>query len=283
MRIGSREQKGMTIQMANYRLLLQYDGTRYSGWQKQGNTDNTIQGRLEKIFTQMLGEPAEVIGSGRTDAGVHACGQVANVRGTARDAKGHPLTTLQIRDQLNNALPMDIRVLEVTEAPPRFHARLNVAGKHYRYVVDCGAVAHVFERRYVARIPGEYDLEEMRKAADALQGTHDFKCFCENKHMKKSTVRSIQRIDLSMQDGLLSMDFYGNGFLYHMVRILAGTLLEVGSGKRSAQSVDAALKALSRPTAGFTAPAQGLSLVEVFYDSINIEQSVDVYNIPDIF
>lgn len=251
--------------MKNYKLILQYDGTRYSGWQKQGNTDNTIQGKLETIASRLTGTPTDVNGSGRTDAGVHALRQTANFRGEIPARNGHLLTEDEIRDYFNQALPMDIRVLDVAEAAPRFHARLNARQKHYRYTIDNGTVASVFDRRYVARIPAFYDIPAMERAAEYLVGEHDFNSFCENKHMKKSTVRIIHEIRLSEENGLIHIDFFGNGFLYHMVRILAGTLMEVGNGSRSPEDIPAILEAKSRPAAGFTAPAQGLFLVEVKY------------------
>ena len=252
--------------MNNYKLLLQYDGTRYSGWQKQGNTDNTIQAKLETIARKLTGTPTDVNGSGRTDAGVHALGQVANFRSEKIFAD-----TDYVRDYFNHALPMDIRVISAEEAPVRFHARLNAKEKHYRYVIDNAVVPNVFERRYAARIPAEYeprisyDMEKMRKAATYLMGEHDFKSFCDNRHMKKSTVRTIRDIRIANDNDRITLDFYGNGFLYHMVRILTGTLLEVGSGKRSAGDIPRILQSLDRREAGFTAPAQGLFLVEVKY------------------
>lgn len=252
--------------MNNYKLLLQYDGTRYSGWQKQGNTDNTIQAKLETIARKLTGTPTDVNGSGRTDAGVHALGQVANFRSEKIFAD-----TDYVRDYFNHALPMDIRVISAEEAPVRFHARLNAKEKHYRYVIDNAVVPNVFERRYAARIPAEYeprisyDIAEMKKAAAYLTGEHDFKSFCDNRHMKKSTVRTIRDIRIANDNDRITLDFYGNGFLYHMVRILTGTLLEVGSGKRSAGDIPRILQSLDRREAGFTAPAQGLFLVEVKY------------------
>ncbi len=252
--------------MNNYKLILQYDGTRYSGWQKQGNTDNTIQAKLETIARKLTGTPTDVNGSGRTDAGVHALGQVANFRSEKIFAD-----TDYVRDYFNHALPMDIRVISAEEAPVRFHARLNAKEKHYRYVIDNAVVPNVFERRYAARIPAEYeprisyDIAEMKKAAAYLTGEHDFKSFCDNRHMKKSTVRTIRDIRIANDNDRITLDFYGNGFLYHMVRILTGTLLEVGSGKRSAGDIPRILQSLDRREAGFTAPAQGLFLVEVKY------------------
>lgn len=252
--------------MNNYKLILQYDGTRYSGWQKQGNTDNTIQAKLETIAGKLTGTPTDVNGSGRTDAGVHALGQVANFR-----CEKSLADTNYIRDYFNHALPMDIRVISVEEAPARFHARLNAKEKHYRYVIDNAAVPDVFDRRYAARIPAghepriSYDMEKMRKAATYLMGEHDFKSFCDNRHMKKSTVRTIRDIRIANDNDRITLDFYGNGFLYDMVRILTGTLLEAGSGQRSARDIPRILQALDRREAGFTAPALGLFLVEVMY------------------
>ena len=166
---------------------------------------------------------------------------------------------------------MDIRVISVEEAPTRFHARLNAKEKHSRYVIDNAIVPNVFERRYAARIPSgheariPYDIKEMKKAAAYLTGEHDFKSFCDNRHMKKSTVRTIRDIRIANDNDRITLDFYGNGFLYHMVRILTGTLLEVGSGQRSAENIPRILQSLDRREAGFTAPAPGLFLVEVMY------------------
>lgn len=213
--------------MNNYRITLQYDGSRYSGWQKQGNTTNTIQGKLESVLSKMTGSDIEVHGSGRTDAGVHALNQVANFKCRTN------LNCREIQEYLNTYLPIDIRVLDVTEAAPRFHSRLNATKKHYRYIIDTNEIQDVFTRKYQTHFPVSYDIEAMKKAAAYLVGEHDFKSFCDNKRMKKSTVRTIEAIDFSVENGILTIDFTGNGFLYHMVRILTGTLLEVGEGKES--------------------------------------------------
>lgn len=245
--------------MKNYQMILQYDGTRYSGWQKQGNTSNTIQGKLENVLSKMTDSDIEIHGSGRTDAGVHALAQVANFKcNTSKNCN-------QIQDYLNEYLPLDIRVLSVKEASLRFHARLNASCKHYRYVINTNSVADVFSRKYMTHLPYSYDIDAMKKAAGLLLGEHDFKSFCENKHMKKSTVRTIHSITFSLENGILSIDFTGNGFLYHMVRILVGTLLEIGEGKRMPDDITSILLEKNRPAAGFTAPPQGLYLVEVFY------------------
>lgn len=245
--------------MKNYQITLQYDGTRYSGWQKQGNTANTIQGRLENVLSKMTGDDIELHGSGRTDAGVHALAQTANFKCcTTKSCK-------DIQAYLNEYLPLDIRILSVQEAAPRFHARLNASRKHYRYIINTNPVADVFSRKYITHLPYSYNISAMKKAAAYLLGEHDFKSFCENRHIKKSTVRTIDSITFSLKDGILSIDFIGNGFLYHMVRILTGTLLEIGSGKKAPEDIKTILRAKNRPAAGFTAPPQGLYLVEVFY------------------
>lgn len=257
--------------MKNYKLTLQYDGTKYSGWQKQGNTDNTIQGRIENVLVHMLADERhtdiksidmseyEIHGSGRTDAGVHAYGQIANFKADTTKS------IYDIQNYLNTYLPLDIRVTQISETAPRFHSRLNACEKHYRYTIDNKEVSDVFMRKYMTRLKADYDLNAMKKAAELLTGTHDFKSFCDNKRIKKSTVRTINKIDIKDTDGIITFDFYGDGFLYHMVRILTGTLIEIGTGKRKPDDIPEIIKSKSRADAGFTAPPQGLALVEVRY------------------
>lgn len=243
----------------NYKLVLQYDGTKLNGWQKQGNTDNTIQGKLEAILEKMYGEYVEIHGSGRTDAGVHALGQVANFHASEQ------FSTEEIQDTLNEYLSKDIRVLDVETVDERFHARLTASGKTYEYRIDNGKVANVFQRKYTMREGNPLDLTAMKNAAVYLLGTHDFKTFCANKKMKKSTVRTITAVEIKENEGIVSIRYTGNGFLYNMVRILTGTLIEVGRGKRAPEDVKEIINAQDRGAAGFTAPAQGLFLVEVDY------------------
>ena len=277
--------------MNNYKLTIQYDGTRYSGWQKQGNTADTIQGKIETVLQKWLKEDIEIHGSGRTDAGVHALCQVANFKTSAA------LSCPQIMTALNQYLPQDVRITSVTQVDPRFHARLNAKQKHYRYQIDNGSAAEVFERKYITRFadtdyfyklcrqtghlsatfgdssvntdisrPSErnnvasnntmppqiiYDLEAMQKAAALLCGEHDF--------------RTITNLTIRNENNKMILDFYGNGFLYHMVRILTGTLLEVGIGLKSPEDIPAILQAQKREAAGFTAPPQGLFLMNVTY------------------
>ena len=243
----------------NYKLLLQYDGTRYDGWQKQGNTANTIQGRLEAVLSALAGEAVAVHGAGRTDAGVHALGQVASVRLPL------DLPAEELRRRLNAALPEDIAVADVRPAGERFHARLNAVGKTYRYAVRLGDVPDVFCRKYQFRVAEPLDLAAMERAAALLTGRQAYRSFCSTRKMKKSTVRTVDAIRLERRGCDLTFTFHGDGFLYHMVRILVGTLLEVGRGEREAGDMPAVLAARDRSAAGFTAPPQGLTLVSVDY------------------
>ena len=245
--------------MRNFRIVLQYEGTKYQGWQKQERTENTIQGKLEKILSKMVGEPVEIHGAGRTDAGVHAKGQVANFKAKT------DMTESQIMQYLNQYLPEDIAVISVKEAGERFHARLNAAGKIYQYRILNSEITNVFERRYTHKEVVDLDITKMRKAAEVLVGTHDFKAFTSTKKSKKSTVRTIESISIEKVGDEIQITYKGDGFLYHMVRILSGTLIEVGKNERSVKSVEEALKSLIRENAGFMAPAKGLTLIEVLY------------------
>lgn len=246
--------------MKNYKVILAYDGSRYNGWQKQGNTENTIQERLERILGEICGGEIEVHGSGRTDAGTHATGQVIHFHADWRgSAEG-------LLDALNERLPEDLAGLSIAEMPPRFHSRLSAKGKHYSYTIWKSKRPPVFWRKYVFWCREGLDIAAMREAAEAFCGTHDFKSFCANKRMKKSTVREITHIDFEETADRLTLHFYGNGFLYQMVRILTGTLIEVGEGKRKPQEMAAILQAKNREAAGFTAPSRGLCLCEVFYE-----------------
>ena len=245
--------------MRNIRLLIQYEGTRYQGWQRQEASENTIQGRLERLLGQMCQETIELSGSGRTDAGVHAKGQVANFRTNSR------MTEEEMLHYINSYLPQDIAVLEVKEASERFHSRLNAVGKCYHYQVWNSEIPNVFLRRTALEVTDPLDVEAMRKAASYLLGEHDFQAFTSARKSKKSTVRRIDNIEIQQEGELLTFSFQGNGFLYHMVRILMGTLLEVGEGKRTPQSVLDILKSGKRENAGALVPAKGLCLEAVYY------------------
>jgi len=243
----------------NYKLTIQYDGSRFNGWQKQGNTENTIQGRVEAVLSRYAGNAVEVHGAGRTDAGVHAEGQIASVHLPVDAPAG------EVMDYLNRYLPEDIAVIACEQAPERFHARLNAVGKVYRYTIRTGSVPDVFRRKYVYRVEDTPDIAAMRCAAELLCGTHDFRAFCSNKRYKKSTVRTLHSIEIHADGADVTLTFHGSGFLYNMVRILTGTLLEVGAGERSAEEMPEILASLDRSRAGKTAPAQGLCLVKVEY------------------
>ena len=244
--------------MRNIRLDICYDGTRYRGWQRLANTDQTIQGKLETALSRILGENIEISGSGRTDAGVHAKGQVANFHTQSG------MSCPEILEQLRKYLPEDIGILGVKDCADRFHARLNAKEKTYCYRIWNSESPCVFDRRYVYQLPEKLDLDAMEKAANHLLGEHDFSAFCGNPKMKKSTVRFIRSIELRRCGEELRIYYTGNGFLQNMVRILTGTLIEVGRGERSAESIPE-LFGLKRSEAGFLAPAQGLCLEEVFY------------------
>ncbi len=246
--------------MPNYMLTLSYEGTRYRGWQKQGNTGSTVQDKLETALSRLLEEPVEVAGCGRTDAGVHARAQVCSFRTT----KG--LNPAQILHRLRQVLPEDIGALSLEEAPPRFHARLSCTGKTYCYRIRTSETPDVFSRRWVLPCPGKLDVEAMRQAAETLCGKHDFSSFCSLKNMKKSAVRELRQIAFEHTPEELRLYFTGDGFLYNMVRILAGTLIEVGLGQREPESMAAILETRDRAMAGPTAPALGLTLWEVYYE-----------------
>lgn len=243
----------------NVKLTIQYDGTRYDGWQRQGNTDNTLQGRLEGVLSRMMGKPVEIQGAGRTDAGVHARGQVASVH----LPEGY--TPQEVQNYLNRYLPEDVAVVEVVEVGERFHARLSATGKEYRYHIRMGSVPNVFARKYQYRVEEPLDIPAMERAAGYLTGKHDFRSFCGNRRFKKSTVREVFHIGVEVCGSDLTLIYRGDGFLYNMVRILTGTLLEVGLGQRTPESMVDILEAKERTAAGKTAPAQGLVLQEVYY------------------
>ena len=244
--------------MRNIRLDICYDGTRYNGWQRQTSHDNTIQGKIETALSRILGEPVEISASGRTDTGVHARGQVANF---------HTDSTVVCDDllsELRKYLPEDIGIYSCREVSPRFHARLNALEKTYQYRLWNSCAPCVFDRRFVAVMEERLDVELMNEAAQLFLGTHDFSAFCANKKMKKSTVRTIKSFTVERVGEEVQFTVTGNGFLHNMVRILVGTLVEVGRGEREMDSIPA-LFGGKREQAGFLAPGKGLCLMEVQY------------------
>lgn len=252
--------------MINYKIRIQYDGTRYKGWQRQKSTDQTIQGKIEAILQKQFKREIEIDGSGRTDAGVHAKGQVANFRLHEAEADVFERNPEAITALLNTYLPEDIAVVETRVASERFHSRLNAVEKTYMYRIWNSNVPNVFERKYMHQMVEVLDIEAMEHAAEQLLGTHDFAAFCGNAKMKKSTVRTIYEIRIERIGDEVRLIYRGNGFLQNMVRILTGTLIEVGLGKRAGDSMKALLDSKTRSEAGEMMPACGLTLVEVKYD-----------------
>ena len=244
--------------MRNVRLDICYDGTRYRGWQRLANNDNTIQAKLEKALSRILGEPIEISGSGRTDAGTHAYCQVANFHCNST------MPAEEILNQLRMYLPEDIGIYSCKNVSPRFHARLNAKTKTYRYRVWHSVNPCVFERRFVYICPADYDVEAMKLASRDYLGEHDFSAFCANKNMKKSTVRYIEKFEIYQTENELEFVVTGNGFLHHMVRIMVGTLLEIGRGVRDPRCIPS-LYGAERSQAGELIPSCGLCLMEVTY------------------
>ncbi len=244
--------------MRNVRLDICYDGSRYRGWQRLSSTDNTIQQKLETALSRILDEPIELTASGRTDAGTHAIGQVANFH------CNNGMTCDEILSQLRRYLPEDIGIYSCRNVSERFHARLNAKTKTYRYRVWNTEKPCVFERKYVYVDPRAVDISKIRQAAELFLGQHDFSAFCANKNMKKSTVRYIHCLNIEKSGDELVFTVTGNGFLHHMVRIIVGTLLEVGRGERTADSIQD-LFGGKRSEAGELIPACGLCLMEVIY------------------
>ena len=244
--------------MRNLRLDICYDGTRYRGWQRLSGESNTIQGKIETALSRILGETIEISGSGRTDAGVHARGQVANFHCESNMPAG------EILSQLRKYLPEDIGIIGCKDCSERFHARLNAKEKTYRYRIWNSQMPCVFDRRYVTAMPENLDVDAMQAAARHFLGEHDFAAFCGNPRFKKSTVRYIRSLEVERVSEEIRITVTGNGFLHNMVRIMVGTLVEVGWGERQADSVPE-LFGGKRAEAGFLVPPQGLCLMEVYY------------------
>ncbi len=247
----------------NFKMIVSYDGTRYFGWEHQQETDLTIQGRLETVLTRMVerdpDQPVTVIGAGRTDAGVHARAMTCNVLlDTDMDEE-------EIQAYMNRYLPEDISVNDVKVCADRFHSRFKARGKTYRYTCWFGNSKPVFDRRYVYVLDRAPDLEKMREAAEYLTGMHDYRSFCGNSKMKKSTVRVVDVIRIEESGSYIRFYFHGNGFLQHMVRIMVGTLLQAGLGEIEPGQMADIIEGKNRSLAGPTAPARGLCLMKVDY------------------
>lgn len=244
--------------MRNIRLDICYEGTRYRGWQRLPGQDNTIQGKLETVLSRILGEPIEISGSGRTDAGTHAMHQVANFHCNSN------MPVDEILSQLRKYLPEDIGIYSCKNVSPRFHARLNAKTKTYCYRVWNSTFPCVFARKFVYVHTPDLNLDLMQRAANFYLGKHDFSAFCANKNMKKSTVRYIESFEIKRDGNEILFTVTGNGFLHHMVRIMVGTLLEVGRGERHPETIPQLFGA-PRAESGELIPAYGLCLMEVTY------------------
>ena len=245
--------------MKNFRLTIAYDGSRYNGWQRQGNTDDTVQEKLETVLSGIFGHKIEINGSGRTDAGTHALAQVASFKADTE------MPPERLMEEINRYLPKDIAVTDVRLAEERFHARLNAKGKVYLYRIWTEGYPNVFERKYMYELGKKLNTAEMERAALLMCRTGDYIGYSSLKKSKKSTIRTVHSIGIEDTGKEVRLTFRGNGFLYNMVRIMAGTLVEVGLGKRSAESVILPFETLDRGDAGETLPAKGLTLVEVEY------------------
>ncbi|MBS4220997.1 tRNA pseudouridine(38-40) synthase TruA [Bacillus sp. FJAT-49711] len=245
--------------MQRYKGIIAYDGSGFSGFQIQPN-GRTVQGELEKSLAKMhKGKEVSVVASGRTDAGVHARGQVV-----------HFDSSLQLSSErwvraLNGLLPSDISFMEVVAAPSSFHARFDASGKQYKYIVYTSSVRDPFKLHYAAFHPYRLDMSKVKKAAEFLVGTHDYTSFCSAKTNMDNKVRTVSSIEIEQNAEEIVFTFTGNGFLYNMVRIIVGTLLAVGAGKIDLDRVPVILAGRDRILAGKTAPAEGLYLWEVYY------------------
>lgn len=245
--------------MRNIKLVIRYDGTEYSGWQRQPDC-RTVQQVVEEAIGRLTGVESVTNASGRTDAGVHALGQVVHFLTASR----HPHDVFV--KALNAFLPHDVRVLEACEMPQAFHSTLDARAKLYRYVIDNAPIADPFQRRYSWHVFHRLDIEAMNQAAAALRGRHDFHSFETHWPNRTSSVRTITHLAVSRMGSFVWVDVEADGFLYNMVRAIAGTLVLVGTGRRPPSWVAQALAAEDRAEAGPTAPPQGLFLVRVRYD-----------------
>ncbi|MFZ5986588.1 MAG: tRNA pseudouridine(38-40) synthase TruA [Bacillota bacterium] len=245
--------------MRNLKMTIQYDGSKYKGWQKLGDTDKTIQGKIEKVIKEMTKEEIEVIGSGRTDAGVHALKQVANFHTRSN------MTVEEMLDYFYRYLPEDILVTDIEEVDGLFHSRYHARGKKYLYRIWNARFHNPFLRKFAFHVPEALDIDLMKKASGYLIGEHDFSSFTSLKSKKKSKVRELYSIGISRENEQIELMFYGNGFLYNMVRIITGTLIEVGLGKLDAGEVREILSRKDRSCAGPTVPPNGLILYDVEY------------------
>ncbi len=245
--------------MRNIKIALQYEGTRYLGWQRLKDEDNTIQGKVEDLLAKMTEEEVQLIGCSRTDKGVHSKSLIANFHTKSK------MTLIEIQTYMNHYLPEDIRVTYIEEVDSRFHARHNAKTKVYRYTIDNNTFADVFTRKIAIHQPEELDIKLMEKAANYLIGAHDFEAFTTMKSKKKNCNRNIISINISKKNNYIYMEFEGDGFLHNMIRIITGTLIRAGKGELSPEDVANILKSKERSLSGPMADGKGLTLMQVNY------------------
>lgn len=243
----------------NYKLTIAYDGSRYKGWQRLGDTDMTIQSKIENVLFEMLFEPVEIVGSGRTDAGVHAVGQIANFK-IEKD-----LQPKEIKEYLYRYLPDDIVITGVKKVDDRFHSRLSATEKTYIYKIYNDFYHDPFSRKHTLHVQEHLNLEAMKKAANYFIGEYDFTAYTTAKSKKKSNVREIKEIEILKSGHEIDIRIVGNGFLHNMARKIVGTILEVGLGNIKATAVGGLINDKDRSKTGTMAPARGLYLYHVKY------------------
>ena len=246
--------------MRNIKLIIEYDGKKFGGWQKQPNKNN-IQGEIENAIFELTGEKVELYASGRTDAGVHALGQVANFK-----TKNKTIPIEKFAIAINSKLKKSIVIKSAQEVDEKFHSRYNCKQKTYRYVIDNSEQGTAIYRDLQYHMPIKLDVEKMKRASKYFEGEHDFSAFKASGTSSKSSVRTIFSVDVKKEDEKITMEFTGNGFLYNMVRIISGTLVDVGLGKIEPEEITKIIEGKDRTKAGKTLPAHGLYLVEVRYE-----------------
>lgn len=245
--------------MKNYKFIVQYDGSKYNGWQRlQDNIEKSIQGKIEILLTKLLGEEIQIIGSGRTDAGVHALMQVCNFKTNKELKKDF------IKD-FNKYLPEDIKVMEFCEIDDRFHSRYNAKKKIYMYRIDNSPYGNPFIRKFAYHVEKKLNVESMKEVSKIFLGEHDFTSFSNSKSKKKSSIREIYNIEFKVVDDVIEIYFEAEGFLYNMVRMLTGTIIGAGLGQIEGAEVEELLREKTRTKHRFTAPPHGLFLYKVEY------------------
>ena len=254
------QSKDRSFYMANYKLTVAYDGTRYRGWQRLKDSEDTIQGKLESVLSRMTNEKIQVIGAGRTDGGAHARGQVANFQSKFK------ATPEEFFKYLTAYLPKDIAIISVEKAAPRFHARFNAVSRQYVYQIRTGVSPNPFDNKYRLHVPEKLNFKSMEQACERFMGTHDFQSFTSRKSKTKSNERTITRLELVRDGNNLDIIFEADGFLHNMVRIITGTILEVGLGKKTPSDIDKIFAENLRASAGYTVSPHGLFLEEVMFD-----------------